>query len=454
MKKKQKTISTDSRKAAIHLYAAITECNLPLSGLTNETNGASYYLKLSAKDRNLTKAILTCTLKYKPYIEKLLSSYLKKKLPQGAKTLRHILHTTIAQIIYMNIPSYAAINSAVSIAKYDSRTKRFAQLINAILREIDRDLTKGAIQNRIQMHPLDTVPTWFRDLIVKDYSEEKATNIIKAHLNENAIDLTVKTDPIKWAKKLNALPIWGNSIRLPKSYKGSISDLEGYQEGQWWVQDCAANIPITILGNITGLTAIDLCAAPGGKTAQLAANGAITTCCEINNNRLQRLKQNMERLNLSVETMLGDFSKLEHSTYDIVLLDAPCSSTGTIRKNSDILWSKTEKDIFDLADVQYNMLVKAIEYAKPNGTILFSNCSINKAEGEEVIQKLLNNISNVELLPFCKKETTFLANPQLASFITNEGYLRTTPDSFYIGDNVNYADTMDGFFVARLKKLA
>lgn len=446
-----KKTNIQSRKAAIQLYAAIIERKLSLSGLTNEENGASYYLKLDKQERNFVKAIVTCTLRNKAIIEHLLGYYLKKNLPNGARTLRHILHIAIAQIIYLNVSNYAAINSAVDLAKYDARTRRFASLVNAVLREITRDIEKNTIESKLQLPVLDTVPVWFKNMLVYDYGKEKAQTIIEAQANNQSIDLTVKTDPKLWAQKLNATILWENNIRLPSTYKDEITKLEGYKEGAWWVQDCAAYIPVMLMRQIKNKQIADLCSSPGGKTSQLASMGAKVMAFEINKTRINRLKTNLERLHLSVETILGDFRQTASlNSFDAVLLDAPCSSTGTIRKNCDILWTKTLEDVKDMSDLQYDLLKHAIKCTKIGGEIIFSNCSLAKIEGENLIEKILKNENNIKISVIRPDETFFQKHPSLTNFITAEGFFRITTDDFYKASG--YKGAMDSFFVARLSK--
>lgn len=446
-----KKTNIQSRKVAIQLYSAIIERKLSLSGLTNEENGASYYLKLDKQERNFVKAIVTCTLRNKANIEHLLSYYLKKSLPIGARTLRHILHISIAQIIYLNISNYAAINTAVDLAKYDARTKRFSSLVNAILREITRDIEKDTIKDKLQLPPLDTVPIWFKNMLIHDYGTEKAQAIIQAQSNNQSIDLTVKSEPELWAQKLNATILWGNNIRLPSTYKDEITKLEGYKEGSWWVQDCAAYLPVMLIEQAKDKYIADLCSSPGGKTAQLASMAAKVRAFEINKTRFNRLKSNLSRLSLSVETVLGDFRETsELNVFDVILLDAPCSSTGTIRKNCDILWTKTFEDIEKMGNLQYDLLKHAIKYAKIGGEIIFSNCSLAKIEGENLIKKLLKNKNNVKISPISCDEAFFQKHPMLSNFITDEGFFRVTTDDFYKASG--HKGAMDSFFVARLIK--
>lgn len=441
---KSKTINLQSRKAAAKLYGAVIEQELSLAGLTDKKTGSHYYLSLSENDKNLAKAIVTCTLRHRAIIEHLLSQYLYNPLPRGALMLHHILHISIAQILYLKTSNYAAINIAVSLAKYDARTQRFARLVNAILREITRDIDKGIIATKLTLPLLETIPSWFKTLLTKDYSNSDVQNIIKAQQKQRPIDLTVKEQVQYWAKTLNANILWGNNIRLSNSYKDKISELPGYNEGAWWVQDCASYLPVMFIDLTKHKYIADLCASPGGKTAQLISMGAQITAYEIMPNRFSRLKENLNRLQLKGELILGDFQNLApNNNFDAVLLDSPCSSTGTIGKHCDILWTKNSEDLKSLSELQYELLKNAIKCVKIGGDIIFSNCSLAKIEGEAVIAKILTEIPNVKLHPITNQAPFLKKYPILEQFITKEGFFRTIPN-----DQLN----MDSFFIAILHK--
>jgi 16S rRNA (cytosine967-C5)-methyltransferase len=278
-------------------------------------------------------------------------------------------------------------------------------------------------------------PEWLWKRWVLHYGEETASRIAAAHLEEPPLDLSVKANAAAWGTRLSGsfLP-WG-TVRLYA--KGRIEDLEGYDEGAWWVQDTAAALPARLLGDVKGLRVADLCAAPGGKTAQLAAQGAQITAVDISAARLRRLQENLERLNLKAETVRANVSEWTPSErFDAVLLDAPCSATGTIRRNPDIAYLKSDADIAALAAVQKRLLNHALGLLAPGGHLVYATCSLEREEGEEQIQALLAERSDVALLPI---RTDEICLPPDA--ITSHGMLRTLP--FHMGG-------MDGFFAARL----
>lgn len=448
------TRGAEARKVALQLYTIIIEKRTSLSGLTDNIGGAHNYLKLNPSDRSLVKAILQTALRHRQQIEHILKDYLKKPLPLGASRLNYLLHISLAQLLYLRVASFATINIAVDLAKQDPRMQRFHKLVNAILRSVVRDITANKLENKFFKQQLQNLPKWFSDLLVKDYGADKAEAIAKAINKPSALDLTVKTQPKNWAQKLEATILWGNSIRLNNSCKTNIQKLEGYEEGEWWVQDCASTIAALFLNKKEFNNIADLCAAPGGKAAQLINQGAKVTAFEINPSRYERLRENMARLQMHAELINTDFQTYKHHNFfDAALLDAPCSSTGTINKNSDILWTKGPEDIKSLSNLQYQMLQAAAKYVKIGGTIIFSNCSLAKLEGENMIEKLLKQNNNLTLKKFTIDEDIFSNYPQLQSFITKEGFLRTSPSDF-AKIFPHLPGAMDGFFIARLVKSA
>ncbi|UNF38719.1 RsmB/NOP family class I SAM-dependent RNA methyltransferase [Bartonella krasnovii] len=435
------------RQVCVRLLGAVVDKNTPLSGLTDNEHGHPQYLKLSQRDRLLCRAILTTSLRHRGSIAAALSRFLARSLPSQALSLQHLLHISVAQILYLDIPDHAAIDLAVRVAKFDPRMRRFSGVVNALLRNVARE----AVLLRPQTPTVEGVPAWFGELLVSTYGIEKARQIIEIQSVEPPLDLTVKSDCVGWAEKLGGVVLPNGSVRLNR-LACSVSDLPGYREGAWWVQDFASALPACLLGEIRGKNVADLCASPGGKTAQLALQGAEVTAIELSANRVKRLKENMERLNFSVHIWQGDVRNF-HPTqlFDSVLLDAPCSSTGTIRRHPDILWTKSMDDVVKLAALQYDLLIAAIALVKEGGRIVFSNCSLAREEGEDLIEKILSTRNDIVLDPIDPEEMGELTH------LLSEGMLRTTPADFCY-KNFDVEKTaflgMDGFFAARLRKIA
>lgn len=431
-----------ARKAAARLLSAIVDAKTSLDGLTDHDHGHPQFLALDMRDRALVRAILTTALRFRRTIEALIAARLERPLPANALSLSHLLHVAAAQILFLDIPDSAAVDLAVTHAKSDPRTSRFAALVNGVLREIVRRKERAL---PAALSATMEAPDWFSERLIAAYGKEQARHILDAHRAEAPIDLTVKANPEDWAQKLGGIVLPTGSVRLEK-LEGSITALPGFEEGEWWVQDAAATMPAMLFGNITGLRVADLCAAPGGKTAQLAHAGAHVTALELSPNRAKRLAGNLERLQLKAEIVKGDMFAFEpEELFDAVLLDAPCSSTGTVRRHPDVPWTKTMEDVRKLADLQTRMLAKALTLVKSGGQLIFSNCSLDPIEGEELYRQFLASHPEAIADPIKAGEFSFADE-----FLTPEGTLRTTPAGLK-GESLAVSG-LDGFFAARLRK--
>lgn len=434
-----------ARMAAARLLAATIDARTPLDGLTDHEHGHPQFRALDMRDRGLVRAILATALRYRLTIEKLISRRLEKPLPANATALSHILHVAAAQILFLDIPDSAAVDLAVTHAKSDPRTVRFSGLVNGVLRALvrakDAELPTALAETR-------DAPAWFVDRLVAAYGKDEADRILAAHRFESPVDFTVKSAPDKWAEAFGGIVLPTGTVRIEK-LSGPVSDLEGFAEGAWWVQDAAAALPARLFGDIKRKRVADLCAAPGGKTAQLALTGARVTAVEASKNRLARLGANLDRLGLEAEKVNADLLAYKpEELFDAVLLDAPCSSTGTVRRHPDVLWTKSPDDIAKLASVQRKLLDGALELVKPGGIIVFSNCSLDLEEGEALTAAFLaDHKGRVELDAIRPDEA-----PGIAAFVTTEGFLRTTPAGLDLGNPATSG--LDGFFAARFRRLA
>jgi 16S rRNA (cytosine967-C5)-methyltransferase len=246
-----------------------------------------------------------------------------------------------------------------------------------------------------------------------------------------------------WCDRLGATLLPTGSLRLPLD--GLIESLPGFAEGAWWVQDAAAALPARLLGDVAAKRVIDLCAAPGGKTAQLVQAGAEVTAVDRSPARNKRLHENLARLDLAAQIVVADAAEWTHDAFDAVLLDAPCTATGTIRRHPDIAWLKQEQDITTLTALQDRLLRRATSLLKPGGTLVYCTCSLEPEEGELAIARLLAGESALRRAPIMGSEVA-----GRAELITPAGDLRTLPC------HLPHADPrmagMDGFFAARLIK--
>ncbi|MDX8478315.1 RsmB/NOP family class I SAM-dependent RNA methyltransferase [Mesorhizobium sp. VK24D] len=432
-----------ARKAAARLLAAVLDAHTPLDGLTDNEHGHPQYKALDARDRALVRAILVTTLRHRMTIAGLLAKRLERPLPPNATALSHILHVAAAQILFLDIPDSAAVDLAVTHAKSDPRTLRFSGLVNGVLRSLAR--AKDA-ELAPALAATSEAPQWFSERLTAAYGTDKARAILAAHRHEAPVDFTVKADPDLWAEKLGGIVLPTGTVRVEK-LQSSVTDLPGFADGAWWVQDAAASLPARLFGDIEGQRVADICAAPGGKTAQLIHAGANVTAVDTSKNRLARLKQNLERLGLAaelVQTDLLDYRPAE--LFDAVLLDAPCSSTGTVRRHPDVPWTKTMADVEKLAALQMKLLTHAATLVRPGGRIVFSNCSLDPIEGEKLFSAFLAETPGVIADPIQPGDFA-----GLDPFLTTDGTLRTTPADLALG--VPGISGLDGFFAARMRRV-
>ena len=433
-----------ARKTAAKLLAVVIDAKTPLDGLTDNDNGHPHYLALDARDRSLVRAILTTALRFRVTIGKLLSRRLERPLPPNATALSHILHVAAAQILFLDIPDSAAVDLAVTHAKTDPRTARFAALVNGLL----RSLVRGKEEELAPMLATTMdAPGWFAERLTAAFGKDRAMAIAAAHRVEAPVDFTVKSDPALWAERLGGIALPTGGVRVEK-LAANVSELPGFAEGEWWVQDAAAALPARLLGDVAGKSVADLCAAPGGKTAQLVLAGANVTALDASKNRVARLTRNLERLRMQATIVQADVLTYEpDELFDAILLDAPCSSTGTVRRHPDVPWTKSPADIEKLAALQGKMLATAVKLVKPGGRIVFSNCSLDPVEGEQLYRAFLAETGNVAHEPIQPKEIA-----GIDEFVTELGTLRTMPADLQLGSSA--ISGLDGFFAARFRRTA
>ena len=356
---------------------------------------------LPERDRALVRTIVATVLRRLGTLRHLLAALLEKGMPKSAPVVEDILLIGAAQILFLDVPDHASVDLSVRLAQADRHASHYSGLINAVLRKLARDgkARLAAIDTTL----LDT-PNWLAQRWIANYGETAASAIAKAHTQEPALDLTVKSEPRAWAAKLGGRVLDTGTVRIIAS--GPIPQLPGYDEGAWWVQDAAAALPAKLLGDVRGKTVADLCAAPGGKTAQLAMAGAYVTAVDRSAPRLERVRQNLARLQLNATIIQADASVWRGGPFDAVLVDAPCSSTGTIRRHPDIPWLKSEIDLKKLVALQARLLDHAVTLLKPGGTLVYSTCSLEPEENREVINTILAERPELklererELLPF------------------------------------------------------
>jgi len=330
-------------------------------------------------------------------------------------------------------------------SQFPKSVKRFSDKNCGKNKELERLTEPSEVKTALASPEMPIhVPAWFFDMLETTYGKATAQAIIRAQMCEPPLDITVKTQAVDWAAKLSGRVFSHHTTVRLTALKQNLTQLPGFSTGEWWVQDVAASLPVLLMGNVKNKKIADLCAAPGGKTAQLVQLGADVTAFDCSNSRMQRLLDNMQRLKLNVKTHVCDIRQFNPpQLFDAVLCDAPCSSTGTVRRHPDILWTKSRDDIDRLAKLQTELLEAGLRFTKPGGTIIFSNCSLSTQEGEEMINHFLEQHNQVKLIPIQTEELP----DSFASLITRQGFLRSTP-----ADLIEFGG-MDGFFAARLIKL-
>jgi 16S rRNA (cytosine967-C5)-methyltransferase len=397
---------------------------------------------LSDRDRGLTRAIVAVVLRRLGTLRHRLGSFLEEGLPAQAPRVETALLIGAAQILFLEVPDHAAVDLAVRLVREHRKALHFAGLVNAVLRRIARE---GAERIAALDGPVLDTPPWLMARWIKTYGEATAHAIAAANGREPALDLTVKSDAADWAAKLDGRVLPTGSVRT--IVHGAVTALPGFDDGAWWVQDAAASIPAHLLGNVAGLRVADLCAAPGGKTAQLVAAGAKVTAVDRAPGRLQRLQENLTRLSLEAELVCADVAAwTPDQQFDAVLLDAPCTSTGTIRRHPDVPWLKRSADIASLAAAQSRLLNHAITLIKPGGTLVYCTCSLEPEEGTDIVAALLAREQSMRRVPITAAEVFGETD-----FINADGDLRTLPCHFTDADS-RFAG-VDGFYAARLEKL-
>ncbi len=396
--------------------------------------------RVDPRDRALARSIATVALRRLGTIRKALAQRLEKGLPRRSGALEWTLVVGAAQLLFLETPDHAAVDLAVRAVRAEATSAPFAGLVNAVLRAVARD--RALIIAASDPFDDDT-PPWLSARWRATYGDATARAIAAAHRCEPTLDLSVKSDPEGWAERLGGIVLPTGSVRLDSHRP--IVELEGYAEGEWWVQDAAAALPARLLGVRAGQRVVDLCAAPGGKSAELAAAGAAVTTVDRSAERLKILAANFERLKLHADIVVADALVFDAAPFDAALVDAPCLATGTIRRHPDVAWLKRPTDLPALVKLQSQLLDKAVALTRPGGPIVYCTCSLEPEEGEAQIAALLRRNPDVRRAPIAPAEIG-----GLTQCLTPVGDVRTLPCQLW-GDDPRRSG-LDGFFAARLIK--
>jgi 16S rRNA (cytosine967-C5)-methyltransferase len=387
---------------------------------------------LPPRDRAFVRLLTGTVLRRLGQLDDAIGKCLSRPLNRNGRPALNILRLAAAQMLFLDTPPHAAVDGAVRQAR---RRPHLKGLVNAVARRLARE---GSAIVADQDAAALNCPDWLSRSWSDCYGEETARRIIEACLIEPALDLSLKTggNRAEWQQKLSAQELPTGSLR--RAAGGRIEDLPGYDEGMWWIQDAAAALPAQLLGDIGGHEVIDLCAAPGGKTAQLADKGGKVTAVDASEARLERLQDNLLRLRLTVNTVCADAARWRPAKrVPFILLDAPCSSTGTVRRHPDIWHLKKPADVASMAALQTDLLNAAVDMLAPGGTLIYCTCSLQPEEGPARIAQLLAENASVSRLPIGAQE---VGGQQ--EFITSDGDIRTLPQQM---------GGIDGFFISRLR---
>ncbi len=396
---------------------------------------------LSDRDRALMRRLVATILRRLGTLRHVLSRLLDRGVPTDAPRAQSALLIGAAQILWMDVPDHAAVDLSVRLVQTDRRAAKYAGLVNAVLRRCARE--GQALIAEADGLARD-VPSWLFARWRAHYGEAAAKDIAIAIGHEPPLDVTVKSDPGHWATRLHGEVLRTGTVRT--TLHGAVTLMPGFDDGQWWVQDAAAALPVRLFGGLQGRRVADLCAAPGGKTAQLAQAGARVTALDRSPARVARLRANLARLSLDAETVAADACEwTTDDLFDAVLIDAPCTATGTVRRHPDVAWLKQEADIAALAAQQARLIRRGLALLRPGGTLVYCTCSLEPEEGEQVVAALLAAESGVRRQPV---EAAELAG--LAELITPEGDVRTLP--CHLPNPDPHLGGLDGFYAARLIK--
>ena len=417
---------SSARRSAVYLLDQV----LGEGRLMSDLIAGGVLDRLAPPDRARAQRLASDTLRGLDRADRLLGRHLRKAPPLAVHNILRLATVELAQ----GGEPHGVVNEAVAIISNHPRYGRHKGLVNAVLRKTAEEAPRSWNDLR-----LPRLPKWLRDPLVEAWGGAAVGQMEKAHFAGAPLDLTLKSDAEDCIKDLNGTLLPTGTLRLGD--QGQVSALPGFAEGAWWVQDAAAALPVKVLAPQPGEVVLDLCAAPGGKTLQMAAAGAEVTALDLSEKRMARVHENLTRTGLSAKCVVGDALEFEGGPYDAILLDAPCSATGTIRRHPDLPHAKDGSEFGALIELQAAMIDHALTLLKPGGRLVFCTCSLLPDEGECQVDEALARH------PGLVTDRDALERPGIdPTWITPEGGLRLRPD--YWPD----LGGMDGFYIACLRR--
>ena len=419
--------------------AAVAKLRAVLAGenLTPLTAGEV----LDGRDRALANRLVTTALRRHGQLTEAIGLLLEKGLPKKSGSFEAVLRLSLAQLFYLpDMGDHSALFLAVEAVKRDPKSHHLAALMNAILRRAQAD----AAQFRALPDDL-LFPEWLKSTWTGAYGDV-IPDFANALVEGAPLDLTLKHDNPVLVELLGGRSISADTIRV-ETRDAPVNELPGYSDGRWWVQDAAAAIPARLMTAKAGGRMLDLCAAPGGKTAQLVKAGFEVTALDNGHTRLNRLRDNLKRLSYVADVVEADGTTYEgRHKFDGVLLDAPCSATGTFRRHPEVVWHRTAKDIAGRVALQRQFIKHAVDLLEPGGVLVYCVCSLEPDEGEAQARWIAENVPELAVNPVIPGEL-----PGLEMTVTTDGHVRTHP-GISLGDSGGKGDTLDGFFIARFRR--
>jgi 16S rRNA (cytosine967-C5)-methyltransferase len=417
-----------ARKAALSIIAGVLRNKRTVDSQLEPLS------KLETRDAGFARALASSTLRHLGILEAVVRHFAPKApLPHKAGATNEIMLMGACELLILDVPAHAAVDAANWLAASDSKAVHFKPLINAVLRKVANE--GESVVADLDLARL-SLPDWLWQRWKRQYGEALTRRVAEAQQMPAPLDIVIK--PGEFDAPPPGTPLFGAVRRLPNGSK--IDTLSGFADGNWWVQDAAASLPVMLLGDLDGRRVIDLCAAPGGKTLQMAAAGAKVIAVDIDGTRLERVRDNLARTHLSAQLIAGDARDLKVRA-PLVLIDAPCTATGTVRRHPDLLWIKEAADVTMAALKAYEILQSGAEMVAPGGMLVFVVCSLEREEGEEQIENFLTTYPEFERVPVTPEEVF-----GHGEWITADGDLRTLP--CHLGDQGG----MDGFYAARLRR--